>query len=58
MSPCRKIAEGGRRDSAIAAGLHIVLCSPGTCIQFVIEGIVIRTREVGQHLELNIRRRR
>jgi hypothetical protein len=56
MRARRQIAEGRRRNRAITAGLHIVLRSPGARIQLVMEGIVIRTREVRQHLEAHVRR--
>jgi hypothetical protein len=58
VSTRRQIAEGRRGDGSIARGGHIVLCRPGTRIQLVMEGVVIRSRQVRQHLERNVRRRR
>jgi hypothetical protein len=54
----RQIAEGRRRERGIATGRLIVLRSPGTRIQLVMEGIVVLTRQVRQHLERHVRRLR
>ena len=58
MRARRQIAEGRRRDRAIAAGRQIVLRSPGARIQFVVEGIIVGARQIRQHLELHICRLR
>ena len=58
MSTRRQIAEGRRGDGAITRGGHIVLRRPGARIQLVMEGVVILTSEVRQHLERNVRSRR
>jgi hypothetical protein len=58
MCTRRQIAEGRRSDGPITAGLQIVLRSPCARIQLVMEGIVIRARQIRQHLEAHVRRRR
>ena len=58
MRASSQIAEGRRRNRAITAGLHVVLRRPGARIQLVMEGVVIRAREVRQHLERHVRGRR
>ena len=58
MSTRRQIAEGRRGDGPITAGRLIVLADPGTRIQLVVEGVVILTRQVRQHLERHVRRLR
>jgi hypothetical protein len=58
MSTGRQIAERRRCNRGISAGRHIVLCRPCARIQLVMEGIVILPRQVRQHLETHVRRRR
>ena len=54
MSTRRQTVERRQAYGPITGGLHVVLRSPGARIQLVVEGIVIRAREVRQHLELHV----
>jgi hypothetical protein len=54
MRTCRKITEPRHRNAFPAVGLHVVLGRPCARIEFVIERIVIRTREIRPHYEIHI----
>ena len=51
MSTGRQAGKGRDSDGGVTAGRRIVLRRPGARIQLVVEGIVIRAREVHQNLE-------